>query len=167
MKLIIFDCPQKKKFEPFVRKATQFYALQLFSKSMYQNLSILLKFKTNYEDYGSTIVSGYNKSGKPRKFLVEINKQIQAFEILRTLAHEMVHCKQFTYCETNPYLTKWKGNLLSEDIDYYSHPCEIEANGMEPGLYQKFCKEEKLWKVFEGIKAPNEKITSSGLGWKR
>ena len=45
---------------------------------------------------------------------------------LLTLAHEMVHVKQFVKKELNPQLTVWKGKrILTED--YYKMPHEREA----------------------------------------
>ena len=167
MKLSVVDCPHKTKFRPYVRRATKFYAQKLFTEKMLKNINLKITFVENLEDYGSASVDNRNDSGKPREFTIEINKRMTAVDILKTLAHEMVHIKQYAYCDLNEYLTRWKGTRISDDLDYYDHPWEIEAHGMETGLFVKFAKKERLWEIFEGMPNPFQDIKPQRLGWKK
>ena len=58
---------------------------------------------------------------------------------MRTLAHEMVHAKQYIFGELDGYSDSWKGS----DVNYYSYedsPWEKEAYKLEEILYEKFWK---------------------------
>lgn len=167
MKLRIVNCPDKN-FKPYVERAIHFYGQNLISKRLLDNINLKVKFNPNLEVYGFASIEEHNASGKARDFLIEIHSWIGAKEILKALAHEMVHIKQFAYNETNDSLTRWKGmRINSDDIDYFDHPWEIEAYGMDTGLFSKFVVEEKLWDVFEEIQNPDTPIEKKKIGWKK
>ena len=165
MRLSIVGCPDKKKFRPFVKRAAEFYAQELISKKMRENLFKRIKFEYGLDVLGYAQIDEYNDSGKPREFLIEINAGLSAADILKCIAHEMVHVKQYVYGETNETLTRWKGSLITES-DYWTEPWEIEAYGRECGLFTKFAVKEKLWNVFNNIVNPDDPIESEELGWK-
>ena len=167
MKLSIVGCPDKINFRPYVKRAALFYAEQLLTPKMLENVYLRIKFNPKIEAYGYAQILEYNESRKAREFEIELHSGIGAVEILRTLAHEMTHIKQFAYNETNENLTRWKGiKVNSDDIDYWVQPWEIEAHGMESGLFTKFAVKEKLWDVFKGIQNPDSPIDPEPLGWK-
>jgi hypothetical protein len=165
MHLSIVNCPDKGRFRPFVKRAALFYADQLMTKSMLENIHLRIKFDAKLDVCGYASVEEYNVCGKAREFLVEINPHIGAREILDTLAHEMVHVKQYAYSETNENLTRWKGQYISEDVDYYDQPWEVEAYGMAVGLFTKFAIKEKLWEVFPGVNNPETPIEKKTIEW--
>ena len=156
MQLSIIGCPDKKRFRPFVKRAALFYANELMSKKVLKNLYVQIIFNEKINVCGYAEITEYNLAGKPRGFEIEINPTIGATEILKTVAHEMAHVKQYVYCETNDTLTKWKDKRVDSDtIDYWVQPWEIEAHGYELGLFQMFAIKEKLWNVFEGVRNPD------------
>jgi hypothetical protein len=168
MLLSIVGCPDKERFRPYVKRAILFYAEQLISKKLLENIYLKVKFDSKLEHYGFASIEEHNVSGKARSFLIEINSSIGAKQILKALAHEMVHIKQYAYGETNDKLSRWKGTKIdSDDVEYYSHPWEIEAYGIEVGLFTKFATKEKLWEVFEGVLNPDDPIIPEPLGWKK
>ena len=67
--------------------------------------------------------------------------------MLCSLAHEMVHVKQFVRKEltilNGNYCAKWKGVNFSEDSDYEEMPWELEADKYELELSKKFYKSNK------------------------
>ena len=77
----------------------------------------------------------------------------------------MVHVRQYALGDVNINCTRWKGSKV-EVPDYWTEPWEIEAYGMQPGLFTKFAKKEKLWNVFEGVDDPDSPIENGKLGWK-
>lgn len=167
MQLSIVGCPDKKLFRPFVRRAALFYASELMSKKVLENVYLRIKFSDKIAAFGYAEIIGYNDSRKAREFEIELHSGIGARNILKTLAHEMTHIKQYVYSETNESLTRWKGLRLNPDnIDYWEQPWEIEAHGMETGLFQKFAIKEKLWEVFKDICNPDDPIEMEPLGWK-
>lgn len=166
MKLSIVGCPDKERFRPYVKRAVLFYAKELMSDKMLENITIKIKFDAKIEHYGYASVSENNDHGKARSFLIEMNPLIGARAILKAIGHEMVHIKQFATGETNDSLTRWKGTTVAEDLDYWIQPWEIEAYGREAGLFQKFVRQEKLWEVFKTISNPDDPIVPESLGWK-
>ena len=167
MKLSIVGCPDKKNFRPYVKRAAFFYAEQLLTPKMLENVYLRIKFNPKIEAYGYAEILEYNESRKAREFEIELHPGIGAAEILKTLAHEMTHIKQFAYNETNENLTRWKGLRVDPDnLEYWVQPWEIEAHGMESGLFTKFATKEKLWEVFKGIQNPDSPIEPEPLGWK-
>jgi len=167
MKLSIVGCPDKKNFRPYVKRAAFFYAQELLTPKMLENVYLRIKFNPKIEAYGYAEILEYNESRKAREFEIELHPGIGAAEILKTLAHEMTHIKQFAYNETNENLTRWKGLRVDPDnLEYWVQPWEIEAHGMESGLFTKFATKEKLWEVFKGIQNPDSPIEPEPLGWK-
>lgn len=168
MRLSILNCPDKE-FKPYVKRGAQFYLEELVpSKRMRQNVFITIKFNEKLDVWGFASIEDYNASNKPRDFLIELHPWIGAKNILRTLAHEMVHIKQYLMLETNESLSKWKGTPIDPDtIDYFLHPWEMEAHSLEPGLLTKFVVKEKLWEVFDEINNPDAPIEKKDIGWKK
>lgn len=167
MQLSIVGCPDKKQFRPYVKRAALFYAQELLSSKLQENIIIRIKFTSKLEAYGYAQILEYNSSRKAREFEIELHSGIGAADILKTLAHEMTHIKQYVYGEINETLTRWKGlKVDSDNIDYWVQPWEIEAHGLEAGLFSRFAVKEKLWDVFLGIQNPDAPIISEPLGWK-
>ena len=167
MKISILNCPDKE-FKPFVRDALMFYAEQLIpSKRLRDNINLTIKFNEKIDVWAFASIEDYNASNKPRDFLIEIHPWIGARNIFKTLAHEMVHIKQFVNLETNDTLSKWKGVPIDSDaIDYYQHPWELEAYGMEIGLFTNYAVKNVLWEFFADINNPDAPIVKEEIKWK-
>ena len=78
MQLSIVGCPDKKLFRPYVKRAILFYAENLFTKKLAENVFLQVKFSPKLDVYGYASVEECNNSGKPREFLVEIHSEIGA-----------------------------------------------------------------------------------------
>ena len=65
--------------------------------------------------------------------------------MLSTVAHELVHVKQFAkgelYDSTVKDRTRWHGQWMKRTPDYWDLPWEIEAYGREVGLYTRWVRE--------------------------
>ena len=165
MKLSVVGCPDKKLFLPYVKRAALFYAQSLFKTRTFENLVIKVKFNKKLDAYGYASATEFSPNNKPRQFEIELHPGIGAYDILKTLAHEMVHVRQYIQGDVNIRLTRWKGTAVA-DVDYWDQPWEIEAHGYESGLFTKFAREEKLWNVFKGVSNPDAPIEPEPLGWK-
>lgn len=167
MQLRIINSPDKK-FTPYVRKCALFYIEYLIpNRRLRDNLSIKIKFNKKINYWGLAYIDDYNKNNKPRKFIIEVHPWIGAKEIFKTLAHEMVHVRQFAKGHTNESLSKWKGVAINADnIDYYHHPWEMEAYSLETCLFMKFATKEQIWNVFKGIGNPDLPIKEEKIKWK-
>jgi hypothetical protein len=166
MQLSIIGCPDKKRFRPFVKRAAIFYAEQLMTPKMLENIYVQIKFDPKLDALGYADVLNYNESNKPREFQIELNPIIGSHDILETLAHEMVHIKQYAYIEMNEFGTRWRGQRITENMDYYDEPWEIEAHGLSTGLFTKFAIKEKLWEVFSDVRNPDAPLSPEPIAWK-
>ena len=168
MNLKISRCPDKK-FKPYVERAANFYAEFLIpNKRLRDNINLEIRFNPKIDEYGYASIEDYNEYNKPRYFLVEIHPWIGAPNILKTLAHEMVHVKQYVRGETNETLSKWRGVPIDSDkLDYFLHPWEMDAYSLETALVYKFSIKEKLWEVFEGFVNPSDEIKKTEIKWKK
>jgi hypothetical protein len=62
---------------------------------------------------------------------------------LGTLAHEMVHMKQYLRNDLDWGLTKWKGRSGYEDVDYWSQPWEKEARRLQNKMMVEFVEKDQ------------------------
>lgn len=87
----------------------------------------------------------------PRWFTISLRGKKTDDDIIKTLAHEMVHVKQYMRNELSKQFrlscgglgigTKWQGEWWepkSHEDSYFDSPWEIEAYGREVGLYQRW-----------------------------
>ena len=156
-----------ERFNEYVQRASQFYAEQLFPKQLLRHIVVSIKFNKHLDAFGYTGVEKRNSKGKAREFLIELHPYITGKEILKTLAHEFVHVKQYVYEELNEEQTQWQGQPFDSDaVDYYELPWEIEAYGREAGLWNNFAKKESLWNVLEGVNNPDTPVQPVSIGWK-
>jgi hypothetical protein len=90
---------------------------------------------------------------RPREFIMEVNasSNIRLRKILETVAHEMVHIKQYAKGEMKDLISrpanirKWQGKEIDTNtISYWDLPWEIEAYGRECGLFVRWAEENNL-----------------------
>jgi hypothetical protein len=80
-----------------------------------------------------------------REYEIEINKNLKLRTMLETIAHEMVHVKQYVRHELKEP-TVWKGtNVDTDKVEYWDLPWEIEAHGREVGLFVRWAQKEGVW----------------------
>ena len=147
-----------RKLSNLLRKAFMFYATELMHTNLVKGLriNILLHNKCKeYPDKGSCIWDDDWNSKRPREFTITMARGQPQHDKLCTLAHEMVHVKQYAKGEMdgviskdgfqkwtggefklNPRVTPAKANngIVTSKYDYYYLPWEIEAYGLEVGL---------------------------------
>ena len=82
-----------------------------------------------------------------RTFEIEVDKSQSLRPLLETVAHEMVHVKQYAKRELSPDKHVWLGKTYDpEKVDYWDQPWEIEAHGREIGLFIRYCEANNLSK---------------------
>jgi hypothetical protein len=119
--------------------ATHFFAFQLLSPQMLPHIELEIVMKTKMEDLGNCAIVEFNDWYKAREFEIQLKRHRSLKNTLLTLAHEMVHLKQFAKGELNDANTKWKGQEIDTDVVEYSDwPWEIEANALELILYDRY-----------------------------
>jgi len=136
-----------KAFRKLVEHATWFYAEKLMGKRLISGLEITINLKKNLleeENEGNAIWEddGY----RPKEFTIELDSTAKIRNLLITLAHEMVHVKQWAKNEMYEYLNtmgmvRFKGEKVHlKETEYWDYPWEIEAYGRQLGLFVRFCE---------------------------
>lgn len=140
MQLRFFNVPRKFKQEQLA-KACEFYAAELMHRNLIKNLSIRVIFSK--KSGNTTMWEDDNR--KPREFTITLETGVSFEDTLLTLAHEMVHVKQyakgelFDYVEGGPDTVRWRDEKRNwGGVDYMNLPWEQEAYGSEQELYTKF-----------------------------
>jgi len=123
------------------RYATKFFLSKLVSKRLIKTLTLHVVFEERLSVKGCCEYLDTND--RPREFKILLKSSLSKPETLKTLAHELVHLKQFARGEMKDYLlknaTRWnKQTVFHENVDYWDYPWEIEAFGREIGLYAKY-----------------------------
>ena len=79
-----------------------------------------------------------------REFEIEVDRTLSYRKMLETVAHEMVHVKQYARNELHVEYSKcWKNDFYTK-TDYWDCPWEIEAHGRELGLFIRWADTHKL-----------------------
>ena len=82
-----------------------------------------------------------------REFELEVDKTQPMRKLLETVAHEMVHVKQYARREMNPHSDNWLGKTYNpKKVSYWDLPWEIEAHGREVGLFIRWSEKHDLGK---------------------
>lgn len=144
MHIRLVNIPAKLKSEE-IKDALNFFAETLMSKRMCNAISVKVCFGEKQEN--TTVWEDDNH--RPREFTITINSKVGYRNMLLTLAHEMVHVKQYATGELRdslrgPTLHRWMNKPYdAKDVDYWDQPWEIEAYGREYGLYLRFRERKK------------------------
>ena len=78
-------------------------------------------------------------------FEIEADKKLRMRKLLETIAHEMVHVKQYARRELHPVHDTWCGKTYNpKKTSYWDLPWEIEAHGREVGLFVRWAEQENL-----------------------
>ena len=92
-----------------------------------------------------------DSSYRPRHFTIRVDASQPKQYMLETIAHEMVHVKQFARGELKDTSSltgcNWNGKEVNyEKVCYYDHPWEIEAHGRERGIFIRWFGQSKWQK---------------------
>lgn len=138
--------PTKVQLELCTR-ALAFYSLMLLGKRLDNKTILHLRFKKipkkdnllGYCEYDSNV---------PHEYKITVDKILKEEDMLITLAHEMVHVKQYAKGELYDYVRgnrcRWQGKAYDlEQVDFRDFPWEIDAKGREEGLYERFREHDR------------------------
>ena len=118
--------------------ALAYFADRLMPYQLHRHITVDVVFRRNMGHLGVTIIDEYNKSGNPRHFIIEVNSNQNDGERVRTLAHEMVHIKQYCRKELNEEATVWRDEVVNPNLSYDEQPWEIEAHSLGDTLYEEY-----------------------------
>ena len=139
----------KRNEKAQLEAAATFFAKQLMDPRMVRNLKIDIEVRKNSEIDGECIDEDGTRN--PRWFTIGLKNQ-DINEMIKTLAHEMVHVKQHAKNELETGIavaargglmvhSRWMGQIWKpkgKEDAYFDSPWEIEAYGREVGLFYKW-----------------------------
>jgi hypothetical protein len=141
MKLTVKGKPPRKLKKKLVEEAVVYYSEKIFKKALRKKLKIHIEFVDLPADLMGDCPY-YDPIEYKYSYKMLINNKLGFRPCLSTIAHELVHIKQYASREyvrmsfKDKHIVKWKNKKYNFDkIDYWDHPWEIEANGRELGLY--------------------------------
>lgn len=160
MKITIYGYV-RPSLEKKIIAACKFYAETLLSKPIQSKLILDIEIESNLEDDNQGECFPEDENRNPRYFTIRLKKRSDN-AMIKALAHEMVHIKQFAKNELS-YKFKEVRNSLPKKMNvafdtiwgneiwkpkknehlYWDAPWEIEAYGKEPGLFYKFLEQYK------------------------
>jgi hypothetical protein len=135
----------KKLKNPLIKEALEFFSKKLL-KRIDRNVIIVVKLKKDlYKKTGNFGHATYtdDDARNHREFEIEVDAGLGPVFFMRTLAHEMVHIKQYARKELVDVrygnYQKWNGFLINDHmVDYFDLPWEREAHIMEKQLYEEW-----------------------------
>lgn len=138
-----------KSQQKYVTSMVEFIVNKLMPR-MY-NLDITVKLRdlkgTAY-GYCLALAEDGERSDRPRTFEIEVHSKMKLRKVLETVAHEMVHVKQYARGELYQGVRiakhRWQGKWVSNNLSYWDCPWEIEAHGREAGLFVQWAEKERL-----------------------
>ena len=130
----------KKKQRSVLYEAMDFCLPHLFTKRMLSNLSIEVRLEKLDGVFGYCIWEDDNV--RPREFTIQLSKNMDNENIIKTLFHETTHMKQYAYNQLKERYKKGHKLFWFEvdhsDTPYGEQPWEIEASKYEESLYRAF-----------------------------
>jgi hypothetical protein len=129
--------------------AIDYYATKLISKKLRSGLDIHIHFDYKLQGQGLCgLCEWMDQNHRPKEFRLTIKANMTKRKTLITLAHEMVHVKQYACGTMKELLTnaglskrmvRWQDKYVdTHKINYWDQPWEIEAHGRELGLYVRY-----------------------------
>ena len=105
-----------------------------------KTLDVTIKLKTLKNAYGYCL-----ETDNKRTFEIEVHRDLKLRTLLETVAHEIVHVKQYARRELHPVHNTWCGKTVNpKKVSYWDLPWEIEAHGREAGLFIRWAEKECL-----------------------
>lgn len=149
MNITITGMIGKRKEKALLKEAAEFFAAQLMDPRMVRNITLDIEVCWDMGVEGECVDEDGTRN--PRWFTIGLKNQ-DIDDMIKTLAHEMVHVKQHAKNELQSghavvargglkIYSKWMGEIWKpkgKEDHYFDAPWEIEAYGREVGLFAKW-----------------------------
>jgi len=132
-----------------ITRAVDFFLGLLMTQKLKQSLYIDLELAKRLEDREGVCgdATWEDDNCRPKEFTVRVHwdGKKDFAKTLETIAHELVHVKQFARGEMKDLLSvqkvSWCGKRYDRaEVDYWDLPWEVEAHGREKGLFVRLCE---------------------------
>ena len=148
--IVNFETPVSDKRRKELTEAANFFANLLMDPRMVRGIQLDIGIVNRLDVMGECVDEDGTRN--PRWFTINLRNKRDDDDLVKTLAHEMVHVKQHAKNELSSghmvaskggvaMRTKWQGKIWkpkSKENGYWDSPWEIEAYGREVGLYQRW-----------------------------
>jgi hypothetical protein len=136
--------------QQFVTSIAKFSADKLLTDRMNASLGVVIELTDNMleEEGVQADCTWEDDPNRPKDFTIRIDSSLKLRQLLESVAHEMVHVKQYATGQMREYLTdvdrcRFEDKEYSrKNTDYYDFPWEIEAYGREVGLFIRWAEKE-------------------------
>jgi hypothetical protein len=155
MRIALVNVPEKITSTE-IRQAIDFFNKYLLTERLAQEIALNITFVPGLRKEQKCVAQCYPAADatakRPRSFRMDIDPKIPRMKIIKTLAHELIHVRQwakgYLYDYANHQESRWKGQIhrysLKETFEeYYMFPWEWEAYGGELCLMRLYAKERK------------------------
>ena len=141
-----------KSLRALAHSLVEYCGEKLFANNLKNKIIIDIEFsrKLYKEDGILGEVDFDDNNHRPKEFTMVIDSTGPKRRVMETIAHEMVHIKQYAKGElvdlSRCGSTKWLENVVDRNTNYWDLPWEIEAHGKELGLFIRWAEANKLAK---------------------
>lgn len=133
----IYGC-KNKGIKAQIQRASSFFIQKLMPRKRNLLIGIFLQPKLMAEENVYGTCYHYDLYDKDVEYTICLDSTQDLNTTLGTLAHELVHVRQFSRRElsmlNDQYCAKWKGQKYADDTEYEDMPWEVEANKLEHQL---------------------------------
>jgi hypothetical protein len=136
-----------------VRSLVKYSASKLMSTRLVNKLNITVRLKealfSSESVYGDCIYLW--DEHRPKDFVIRADADMTMKALLVTIAHEMVHVKQWardemkTVTHAGYSVVRYKKGYFTHGMDYWEQPWEIEAHGLERSLFERWAQETGIY----------------------
>jgi hypothetical protein len=147
------DADQRKATNSIARWSAHKLMTDRMASSLKVNIALIKDLFLNQGMYGDIEPLDVD-ARRPKQFKIRIDASMAMRNMLTTVAHEMVHVKQYALEEMKGVsqrtsfipMTKFKGELYYDHMNYWEQPWELEAHGWERGLFEMWAEANDVFK---------------------
>lgn len=140
------NTPQQRKL---LKDATMWMVGEIIGSRLNLEITVTL-YDLRKQEKCSGMCEWMDNPIRPRDFLLHVDNSQSLREQLRTIAHELIHVKQYATGEMYDYQrdwskVRWRNKIVnSNNLKYKEHPWEIEAYKRQTPLLRKFLYENNI-----------------------
>ena len=140
IRIRIYGFKDDPTLKAIVKKSIDFAIKELLPSK--RKLELIVKRKANLLEEHSAYGLCYS-TDDPHYYYIDLYKDLDNAELLRTLFHELAHVKQYAKKELvyKADYNLWKGQRYADIENEWNRPWEREARKLEKQLYAKFVKQ--------------------------
>lgn len=148
--MIINTIGGNQQLRDLAKSIAEYCASKLFTKKLSDSLVLDIEFsRTLYKEDGLLGEIDFDDSNhRPKEFTITVDSTVSKRRIMETIAHEMVHLKQYAKGELVDMVrsgnTRWQKQDINSSTNYWDLPWEVEAHGKELGLFIRWAEHHNL-----------------------